>query len=87
MRIGLDVMGGDFAPAAAIDGAMLAAKELSPDDKIVLVGQEAPIRSLLHQRGYDSALFDIVHAPDVIGMGEHPTKALARKPDSSIGVG
>ncbi len=87
MRIGLDVMGGDFAPVAAIDGAILAAKELSPDDKIVLIGQEAAIRSLLHDRGYDASVFDIVHATDVIEMGEHPTKALARKPDSSISIG
>jgi phosphate acyltransferase len=87
MRIGLDVMGGDFAPVAAIDGAILAAKELSGNDKIVLIGQEDVIRSLLHERGCAASLFDIVHAPDVIEMGEHPTKAMARKPDSSISVG
>ncbi len=87
MRIGLDVMGGDFAPVAAVEGAILAAKELSPDDKIVLIGNEASIRSLLHERGCEASVFDIVHAPDVIEMGEHPTKALTRKPDSSISVG
>jgi len=87
MRIGLDVMGGDFAPVAAIDGAILAAKELSNDDKIVLIGQEPAIRSLLHERGCDTALFEIVHAPEIIEMGEHPTKALAKKPDASISVG
>ncbi len=87
MRIGLDVMGGDFAPVAAIDGAILAAKELSGDDKIVLIGQESAIRSLLHERGCDAALFEIVHAAEIIEMGEHPTKALAKKPDASISVG
>jgi phosphate acyltransferase len=87
MRIGLDVMGGDFAPAAAIDGAILAAKELSRNDKIVLIGHEATIRSLLHDRRCDASLFDIVHAPDIIEMGEHATKALARKPESSISIG
>ena len=87
MRIGLDVMGGDFAPAAAIDGAILAAKELSRNDKIVLIGREAAIRSLLHDRRCDASQFDIVHAPDVIEMGEHATKALARKPESSISIG
>jgi len=87
MRIGLDVMGGDFAPVAAIDGAILAAKELSDDDKIVLIGQESAIRSLLHERGCDAALFEIVHAAEIIEMGEHPTKALAKKPDASISVG
>jgi len=87
MRIGLDVMGGDFAPAAAIDGAILASRELMPDDKIVLIGQETIIRSLLNERGCDATVFDIVHAPEIIEMGEHPTKAMARKPDSSIGIG
>jgi phosphate acyltransferase len=87
MRIGLDVMGGDFAPVAAIDGAILAAKELSNDDKIVLIGQEPAIRSLLHERGCDAALFEIVHAAEIIEMGEHPTKALAKKPDASISIG
>ncbi len=87
MRIGLDVMGGDFAPVAAIDGAILAAKVLSGNDKIVLIGDEATIRSLLHERNCEASVFDIVHAPEVIEMGEHPTKALARKPDSSISVG
>jgi phosphate acyltransferase len=87
MRIGLDVMGGDFAPVAAIDGAIGAAKMLSSDDKIVLIGQEALIRSLLHERDFDADSFEIVNAPDVIEMGEHATKALAQKPDSSISVG
>ncbi len=87
MRIGLDVMGGDFAPVAAVDGAILAAKELSGDDKIVLIGRETAIRKILHERRVDASVFDIVHAPDVIEMGEHPTKALSRKPESSISVG
>jgi phosphate acyltransferase len=87
MRIGLDVMGGDFAPVAAIDGAILAAGALSPDDRIVLIGQEEIIRSLLHERGFEAGRFDIVHAPDVIEMGEHPTKAMARKPEASISIG
>lgn len=87
MRIGLDVMGGDFAPKAAIDGAILAQKELSPDDVIVLFGHEKTIHSFLHERGADVSVFEIVHAPEVIEMGEHPTKAMARKPESSIGIG
>lgn len=87
MRIGLDVMGGDFAPVAAIDGAILAAKELSTSDKIILIGPEDVIRSLLHERGCDASTFGIVHAPDVIEMGEHATRALSRKPESSINVG
>jgi phosphate acyltransferase len=87
MRIGLDVMGGDFAPVAAIEGAILALKELSPADKIILIGPAPVIKTMLQERNVDPGAFDIVHAPDTIGMGEHPTKALIKKPESSIGVG
>lgn len=87
MRIGLDVMGGDFAPVAALEGAILAQKELSPDDRITLIGHEEIIRAFLKEKSCDFSAFDIVHAPDVIEMGEHPTKAMARKPASSISVG
>ena len=87
MRIGLDVMGGDFAPVAAIDGAILAAKELADSDRIVLIGQKNVILSLLNERGCNPAIFDIVDAPDVIEMGEHPAKAITRKPESSINIG
>lgn len=88
MRIGIDAMGGDFAPQATICGAILAQKEVThPSLKFVLVGDELIIRNTLKSEGGDASLFEIVHAPDVIGMGEHPTKALAQKPNSSIAVG
>jgi glycerol-3-phosphate acyltransferase PlsX len=87
MRIGLDVMGGDFAPVATIDGAILAQKELQNSDRITLIGPGIMINDMLLERNVDPAAFDIVHAPDTIGMGEHPTKALIKKPESSIGVG
>ncbi|MBW6496766.1 MAG: phosphate acyltransferase PlsX [Bacteroidales bacterium] len=87
MRIGLDVMGGDFAPEATISGAILAQKEISQTDRIVLIGEESAIREELTKQGSDPALFDIVHTPEIIGMGESPTKAFAQKPDSSIAKG
>lgn len=87
MKIGLDVMGGDFAPVATLSGAILALDEISPKDQIVLIGDEAIILAELEKKHVDPALFSIVHAEDVIGMGEHPTHALARKPHSSINIG
>ena len=87
MKIGLDVMGGDFAPVATIAGALLAQKELSPSDRIVLIGETGIILGELEKHHADPALFDIVHAHDVIGMGEHPTHAIVRKPESSISIG
>jgi len=87
MRIGLDVMGGDFAPEATITGAILAQKEIPDTDRIVLIGDETIINEQLKAQGSDPALFDIRHAPDAIGMGESPTKAFAQKPDSGIAKG
>ena len=87
MRIGLDVMGGDYAPKATIGGAILAQKELSSSERIVLIGDEKAIREELDKQNGNSQDFDIIHAPDVIEMGDSPIKAFTKKPDSSISVG
>lgn len=88
MKIGIDAMGGDFAPKAVISGAILAQKEFNSSSiRIVLVGDEKVIQQTILEEGGNATQFDIVHAPDVIGMGEHPTKALSHKPQSSIAVG
>ena len=87
MKIGLDILGGDFAPEATIKGAILAAKELAEDQKIVLIGDQDIAKQHIEQAGENPAFFEYVHAPDRIGMGEHPTKAIAQKPDSSISRG
>jgi len=87
MRIGLDVMGGDFAPSATVKGALLALHELPQGSQIVLIGDESQIKAELQRENAAADAFDIVHAPDLIGMGEHPTKAFVKKPQSSISVG
>jgi phosphate acyltransferase len=87
MRIALDAMGGDFAPEAVVKGAMLAAPQLDPEDVILLIGNEDIVKSLLNEYGYTGKSIQVIHASQVIEMGEHPTKALSQKPDSSIAVG
>lgn len=87
MKIGLDVMGGDYAPDATIAGAILAQKEFDKSDRIVLIGDEKIIISKLKEFNADVQDFEIVHAPDNIGMGEKPIKAFTQKPNSSISVG
>jgi len=87
MKFGLDVMGGDFAPEATIDGAIMARQELSPTDQIVLIGDEEIIRALLTNKKTDPETFQIVNATQTIGMAEKPLKALISKPDSSLSVG
>jgi len=80
-------MGGDFAPSTTIKGALLALQELPDSSHVVLIGDESKIRTELEKGHVANDAFDIVHAPDVIGMGEHPTKAFLKKPESSITVG
>lgn len=88
IRIALDAMGGDHAPAAEVDGAALALRELDPDFALVLVGRRAVIEEhLARHPDLDRSRLDIVDAPEVIGMGEKPLKAVRQKPDSSLVVG
>ena len=87
MRIGLDVMGGDFAPGAILEGAIDVLSELSGRERLVLIGDESAIRIKLEEEGADLSLFDIVHADQVIGMGDHPARAYNNKVNSSIAVG
>ncbi|MCE2772516.1 MAG: phosphate acyltransferase PlsX [Bacteroidetes bacterium] len=87
MKIGIDILGGDFAPKAPLDGVRMAVDLVGPDVRIVLIGDEKQIREELIASNFDSSRVDIVHAADVIGMGEHPVKALAQKPESTIATG
>ena len=85
IRIAVDAMGGDFAPAALVDGAVAAARHL--DVRIALVGAAARVReALTPHAGWQALPIDIVDAPDVIGMKEAPVAALRRKPGASIRV-
>jgi glycerol-3-phosphate acyltransferase PlsX len=87
MKIGIDIMGGDFAPKATVLGAILAYKELPSDIRIVLIGDQKAATEILLEEGQEVANFDFVHTEEVIEMGEHPTKALTQKQKSSISVG
>ncbi len=87
MRIAIDISGGDFAPSANVLGAILAQKELPSDVRLVLIGREEEILETLAQEQVAPELFDIVHAPDIITMHDHPTRAIPQKPQSSISVG
>lgn len=87
MRIGLDIMGGDHAPQVCIDGAIIASQKLDIQDKIVLIGPEKIILDLLSERKANPDDFDIVHAPEVISMEDHPAKAVQQKQKSSLVIG
>ena len=87
MKIGIDILGGDFAPDANIVGAVLAKKELPNDVQLVLLGDRDQISSGLSLLGENPMDYEIVHAPDIITMHDHPTRAIPQKPNSSIAVG
>ncbi|AEI49087.1 phosphate acyltransferase PlsX [Runella slithyformis] len=87
MKIGIDAMGGDFAPDAIIEGAVNAASQLPPEIHIVLIGKQDTVNALLKKYDYQGDQIEIVHAEEVVEMGEHPTKALSQKPHSSISIG
>ncbi|MBK8582649.1 MAG: phosphate acyltransferase PlsX [Flavobacteriales bacterium] len=87
MRIGVDIMGSDHGAVVPIRAAILAAKELPENVRLVLIGHEKTILDGLRAEGADPAAFDIVPSTDDISMSDHATKALAAKTNSSIALG
>ena len=88
VRIALDAMGGDHAPLATVAGAVRAARAWGYE--VQLVGREADVRAALRQQGDLSGvehLLQIVHAPEVIEMHEHPAAAVRAKRHSSMATG
>jgi glycerol-3-phosphate acyltransferase PlsX len=85
MRIAVDAMGGDHAPARPVEGALAAARNLGLG--VDLVGRKDAIDAEV-QRHSDAAALDVrvIDAPDVIEMAESPIRALRRKPNASIRV-
>jgi glycerol-3-phosphate acyltransferase PlsX len=87
MNIGIDVMGGDFAPDAIIEGAVDTLMHFSADETMVLLGDEATIHRKLNDMKVPVSSFMIVPTSQVIEMCDHPAKAFSQKKDSSIAVG
>ncbi len=87
MILGLDTLGGDYAPDSNLAGAIEAMKILPEDCKICLVGDQQANESFLEREGIAPSLFDFIDTTENIGMGEHPAKAFTRKPNSSIAKG
>ena len=87
MNIGLDMMGGDFAPLEAVKGAAEFLKDATANVQLTLIGDEAQIKAHLANHPIPAEKYTIVHATQVIEMNEHPTKALKEKQQSSIAIG
>src|SRR6185503_9414661 len=87
MKIAVDVMGGDHAPAEVLAGIARALREgFVRLDELVLVGDAQRIRAALAEHDLPAAI-EVVHASEAIEMHEHPAQALRKKKDSSIVVG
>ncbi len=87
IRVGIDAMGGDFAPKNIVLGAIQAYARIQSKTRLILFGDQEQIVAICNEVGFDPAKFDIVHTSQVIAMGDHPAKAFQQKPDSSITVG
>jgi glycerol-3-phosphate acyltransferase PlsX len=88
MKIGFDIMGGDYAPEEAIRGVQLYFEQISdPSVHLLLIGDAKAASPYLAMLEPYNERYTLIDTPDVIGMHEHPTKALKEKPNSSIAVG
>ncbi|TDO28176.1 phosphate acyltransferase PlsX [Sediminibacterium goheungense] len=87
MNIGIDMMGGDFAPLEAVKGLKLYLSAGTPAASLYLIGDETLVNPLLEEHQVSSPNLHLIHAPEVIGYHEHPTKALKEKQRSSIAIG
>ena len=87
MKIGFDISGGDYAPKNCLAGVIQAVKELPEHIKILLIGDEQFARNYFLEQHVDPEIFEYLHTTEIIEMGEHPTKAFAQKPNSSIFLG
>ncbi len=88
IRIGVDIMGGDYAPLETTLGAIAALNDLSPQEvHLVLIGDEKIITEIIEGQGVNPRLFTIVNATEVIEMSDSATRAFSQKPNSGMAIG
>ena len=87
MTIGLDMMGGDFAPLEAVKGALQYIQQTDLPATLVLIGDQSKLDQLIAEYKIPEDKIKLVHAEQAIDMHEHPTKALKEKQKSSIAIG
>jgi phosphate acyltransferase len=84
MRIALDAMGGDFAPANTVAGAVMALREYPKITKLFLTGDEQAVRAELAKHGCTDPRVEIVHTTQVVEMCDAAVEAVRKKKDSSV---
>ena len=84
MKIAVDAMVGDFAPAVVVEGAIQAAKEFGIHS--ILVGDKDRVSAELKKHGCADSRITVWHASEIVEMDEPPAQAIRRKKDSSLRV-
>lgn len=87
MRIGIDIMGGDFSPGSPIEGSLLARQELPPEVEIVFLGNKNTIESYARKKRLDLSLFEIIHTEHQLVPGANPLQSFSKNPNASIFLG
>ena len=87
IRIAIDAMGGDFAPAHPVAGAIQALEACSPGQvELVLVGDQSLLEVELQKQEFDRSRLQVVHAQEKVEFAESATQAIKDHPNSSISL-
>ncbi len=84
MRIGIDIMGGDYAPEAVVSGSFLARNNIPGDVELVLIGDKESIIQNTKNNGFNFDGISVIHTSEKIEMHDNPLKSFFSKKDSSI---
>ena len=84
MKLALDAMGGDFAPQAAVEGALLALEKTGTDAELVLYGKKEEIEKYLQGKPYPAGRLSVCDCREEISCEEAPATAVRRKKDASL---
>jgi glycerol-3-phosphate acyltransferase PlsX len=87
MRIGIDMMGGDYAPGSTIRGSILARETLPEEVEILLIGNQDLLSRYADEHALNVDGLSVIHTPDVVGMEDHPLKAYKEKRKASLFLG
>ncbi len=87
MRIGVDIMGGDFAPEASLLGSVLARKDLPDETDLVLFGDQQRIQEIATRERYDLSGFTVFHTRQSVEMNDNPARVFSEKPESGMAQG
>jgi glycerol-3-phosphate acyltransferase PlsX len=87
MQIGIDMMGGDYAPGSTISGAILAKESLPGNVNVALIGDQDIIDRYAEEHQIDLSGISVIHTKDSVGMDDHPLKAFKEKPKAGLFLG